>query len=204
MNRTDRFVLRSRSADTVPLPPCQEQRSSPHVWRRRTPWSAPSRPLTDDFPPTAATEDHARQGSVWVVNRDLGELTIFDARSGKPVSRLRGRGGCARHLHLGAAARRTSRRRRSIKSPPSMSGRWTRIQSMLDRCRITSSRAATDAPFTSAWRRTARGRSAAIRGHRYREQHGRVCDQQCQPARTVARPASFTRWADRVRHPRHR
>ena len=33
-------------------------------------------------------EDHPRQGSVWVVNRDLGELTIFDARSGKPVTRL--------------------------------------------------------------------------------------------------------------------
>ena len=29
-----------------------------------------------------------RQGTVWVVNRDAGELTIFDARSGKPLERI--------------------------------------------------------------------------------------------------------------------
>jgi DNA-binding beta-propeller fold protein YncE len=32
--------------------------------------------------------DEGRQGSVWVVNRDLGELTVFDARSGNPVARV--------------------------------------------------------------------------------------------------------------------
>ena len=32
--------------------------------------------------------DKGPKGSVWVVNRDLGELTVFDARSGKPLVRL--------------------------------------------------------------------------------------------------------------------
>ena len=32
--------------------------------------------------------DDGRQGSVWVVNRDLGELTVFDAKSGKAVARV--------------------------------------------------------------------------------------------------------------------
>jgi len=32
--------------------------------------------------------DDGRQGSVWVVNRDLGELTVFDARTGKVAARL--------------------------------------------------------------------------------------------------------------------
>jgi hypothetical protein len=27
-----------------------------------------------------------RSGTVWVVNRDLGEVTIFDARSGRPLA----------------------------------------------------------------------------------------------------------------------
>jgi DNA-binding beta-propeller fold protein YncE len=36
----------------------------------------------------ARHDDDGREGSVRVVNRDLGELTIFDARSGRPVSRL--------------------------------------------------------------------------------------------------------------------
>ena len=32
--------------------------------------------------------DDGRQGSVWVVNRDLGELTVFDARSGRVAARV--------------------------------------------------------------------------------------------------------------------
>ena len=42
-------------------------------------------------PDDARAERHrgdGGQGSVWVVNRDLGELTIFDARSGNPVRQL--------------------------------------------------------------------------------------------------------------------
>ena len=33
-------------------------------------------------------DHHTLEGSVWVVNRDRGELTIFDARSGKPIRQL--------------------------------------------------------------------------------------------------------------------
>ena len=32
--------------------------------------------------------DAGRHGTVWVVNRDAGELTIFDAQSGRPLERL--------------------------------------------------------------------------------------------------------------------
>src|SRR5262245_64208903 len=32
--------------------------------------------------------DEGREGSVWVVNRDLGELTVFDARSGRVAARV--------------------------------------------------------------------------------------------------------------------
>ena len=34
------------------------------------------------------TGDDGREGSVWVVNRDLGELAVFDAKTGKVVTTL--------------------------------------------------------------------------------------------------------------------
>jgi DNA-binding beta-propeller fold protein YncE len=46
-----------------------------------------------------------KRGSVWVLNRDLGELTIFDARSGRPVRRL-GVGAGAHDICISEHARK--------------------------------------------------------------------------------------------------
>ena len=46
-------------------------------------------------------DEDSRTGSVWVVNRDRGELVVFDAKTGTVLTtRLCGGGRRARYLHL--------------------------------------------------------------------------------------------------------
>ena len=50
-------------------------------------------------------DDNRGEGSVWVLNRDLGELTIFDVKSGKPVRQL-GVGAGAHDICISEHARK--------------------------------------------------------------------------------------------------
>jgi DNA-binding beta-propeller fold protein YncE len=47
--------------------------------------AVPGAPITDN---TAGGDDGGAKGSVWVVNRDLGELAIFDAGTGELIEKL--------------------------------------------------------------------------------------------------------------------
>ena len=60
--------------------------------------AVPGAPIADN---AAGGDDGGAKGSVWVVNRDLGELAIFDAETGTLLEKLAVGSGSARHLHLG-------------------------------------------------------------------------------------------------------
>ena len=54
---------------------------------------------------------HGPEGTVWVVNRDRGELAVFDARTGDVIAIRRGGGRGPRHLHFRAGPQGLHHRR---------------------------------------------------------------------------------------------
>ena len=96
--------------------------------------------------------DDSRKGTVWVVNRDRGELAVFEAETGVLTTRLWGPERTT-SASQSRRARPMSPPRQSTRSPRWTPKRWRPSRSRSPRCRTTSSRATTAAPYTSAWRR---------------------------------------------------
>ena len=106
-------------------------------------------------PGVSAAED-APKGTVWVVNRDLGELAIFDAGTGDLLKKLAvGRGAhdiCISEQTGKAYITAETDNMVTVVDTETLAG----TRSRLARCRITSNPATTATPSTSAWRRTPR------------------------------------------------
>jgi DNA-binding beta-propeller fold protein YncE len=60
--------------------------SRPSILRQARAGSTGSRPTDTMWVGERDGSHHGRSGAVWVVNRDKGEVTIFDARSGRPLA----------------------------------------------------------------------------------------------------------------------
>ena len=151
------------------------------------------------------TGDDGREGSVWVVNRDLGELAVFDAKTGKVVidSRSWGRGHTT-SASPSAPARPTSPPKRSTPSPRSIPGPWPSNRSPISPLphHIEPSHDGRTV-YVSLASHTNTDGNADIRGHRHRRQLGQLHHDQRQSGGAIARSLPIAAGKDGLRRARY-